>query len=289
MGDFRGVVYCLLSLKIDDHIVSVCVNRACSELKSRKCGDRVRKEQPGKMASRLRFVACALLLAISTQALARPDKLEEDSDLESQTTESKDIEEQQESGQFFPSPSVSPSINSPNAFCGCEEPATKISGADTIVPPPGYYSCAYTFLLINAYCPFTNRDVACTCPQGFLFGSKLTDESIVCYSTSFSAYGEGLWVFPCDDDDDDDFFPSPSASFPSIPSFLQEAADSEAGISDLLNQSEPVEELKTDDLHLNDDLDLDTSGSTKSRDSRVQALTNKRHQSLHKLMDALKE
>jgi len=254
-------------------------------VKSRKCGDRVRKEQlVAKMASRSRFVACALFLAILTQALAKPDKLDEDRDLESQTTESKNIEEQQESGQFFPSPSVSPS-NSPNPFCGCEKPATKISGAQTTIPPPGYYSCGYTFLLIDAYCPFTNREVACTCPQGFLFGSKLTDESIVCYSTSFSAYGEGLWLFPCDDDDDDfGFFPSASASFPSIPSFFQEAADSEADIRDLLDQSsDPVEELKTDDL------DLDTSGSTKSRDSRVQALTNKRHKSLHKLMDALKD
>jgi len=240
-----------------------------------------------KMASRSRFVACALFLAILTQALARPDKLEEERDLESQTTESKNIEEQQESGQFFPSPSVSPS-NSPNPFCGCEKPATKISGAESTVPPPGYYTCASPFLpLINAYCPFTNdvSKVFCTCPndQGFnFFGTKLTDESIVCYSKSFSAYGEGLWLFPCDDDDD--IFPSPSASFPSIPSFFQEAADSEADIRDLLDQSsDPVEELKTDDL------DLDTSGSTKSRDSRVQALTNKRHQSLHKLMDTLKE
>jgi len=245
-----------------------------------------------KMASRSRFVACALFLAILTQALARPDKLEEERDLESQTTESKNIEEQQESGQFFPSPSVSPS-NSPNPFCGCEKPATKISGAESTIPPPGYYTCAYPFLpLINAYCPNGNVEVFCTCPnvQGFnLFGSKLTDESIVCYSTSFSAYGEGLWLFPCDDDDD--FFPSPSASFPSIPSFFQEAADGEADIRDirdLLNQSDPVEELKTDDLHLNDhlDLDLDTSGSSKSRDSRVQALTN---QSLDKLMEALKD
>jgi len=240
------------------------------------------------MASRSRFVACALFLAILTQALARPDKLEEERDLESQTTESKNIEEQQESGQFFPSPSVSPS-NSPIPFCGCEKPATKITFVNNI-SPPGYYSCVPIGVvspIISAYCPLSNGEVACSCPQGFVFGGSAIDDSISCFQ------GGEVWYFPCDDDAFG-FFPSPSASFPSIPSFFQEAADSEADIRDirdLLNQSEPVEELKTDGLHLNHDLDLDldTSGSTKSRDSRVQALTNKRHQSLHKLMDALKE
>jgi len=234
------------------------------------------------MASRSRFVACALLLSLLTQVLARPEQLDGERNQAAETTESKVVEMQQESAaQFFPSASPFPFPSpSPTIQCGCEKPAYRIenSGFNPAQPIPGYYACS--FLAIpgvppyEGFCPIFPGDAPCRCPSGFsfYFYDNIFSNLLVCTRLSTS---KG-YVFPCDDDD---FFPSPSASVPSVPSFLQEATP---------NLSDPVEELKTDDLHLNDilDLDLDTSGSSKSRDSRVQALTDKR---LDNLMEALKD
>jgi len=236
------------------------------------------------MASRSRFVACALFLVLLTQA--RPEQLDGERNQAAETTESKVVERQRENAaQFSPSPSASPSPT-PTIQCGCKIPAIRIYGGGEAITPPGYYACSFSIPItgtLAGYCPISSGDAPCTCPFGFIdagiYNDVFKDELFWCTPNLF--YRSGIYQFPsCDDDDDDDdfdspFFPSPSAS---VPSFFQEAP------RDL---SDPVEELKTDDLHLTDilDLDLDSSGNNKSRDSRVQALTN---QSLDKLMEALK-
>jgi len=240
------------------------------------------------MASRSRFVACALFLVLLTQALARPEQLDGERKQAAETTETKVVERQRESAaQFFPSASPSPSPT-PTIQCGCRDPGIRIYGGGELITIPGYYTCSLSIPIVGpltGYCPISPGDVPCTCPFGFvnagIYNDAIKDDTIWCSPLLLISYDKwGIYQLPCDDDDDDDFdspfFPSPSAS---VPSFFQEAP------RDL---SDPVEELKTGDLHLKDilDLDLDSSGSTKSRDSRVQALTN---QSLDKLMEALKE